>query len=53
MAEKEENPAERVSPYWMYATVGLVALAVVQFAWWNNKAPEVLKLGEGEGGGYT
>ncbi len=30
---------------WKYATFGLGALLVVQFLWWNQKAPEVLKLG--------
>lgn len=50
-ATPEENP-KRVSPYWMYATVGLTALVIAQAIWWNNKAPQVLKLGEGDGG-YT
>jgi hypothetical protein len=32
---------------WKYATMGLGALVVAQFFWWNKKAPEVLKLGGG------
>ena len=40
-----------VSENWKYATFGLVALLGVQFWWWNQKAPEVLKLGS-PGGGY-
>jgi hypothetical protein len=36
-----------VSSNWKYATVGLGALLVVQFWWWNKKAPEVLRLGGG------
>ena len=51
-AAPEENPAgDRVSRNWMYATIGLVGLAAFQVWWWNKKAPEVLKLGQG-GGGY-
>lgn len=34
-----------VSRNWQYAALGLGALIVVQFFWWNKKAPEVLKLG--------
>ena len=30
---------------WKYATYGLGALVLVQFIWWNAKAPEVLRLG--------
>jgi hypothetical protein len=33
------------SPRWKYATIGLAALAVAQFFWWNAKAPQVLRLG--------
>ena len=36
-----------VSKNWMYARMGLGALLALQFAWWNKKAPEVLKLGGG------
>ena len=38
---------ETVSANWKYATFGLSALLVVQFWWWNKKAPDVLKLGAG------
>lgn len=52
MATPEENP-KRVSPYWMYATVTLAGLVIVQALWWNAKAPNVLKeLGDGGDGGY-
>lgn len=37
---------QQVSVNWKYATFGLGALIVVQFLWWNAKAPEVLKLGQ-------
>jgi hypothetical protein len=43
----------QVHPAWKYATLGLSALVVGQFFWWNKKAPEVLKLGKAGGGGYT
>lgn len=38
---------DRVHPAWKYATVGFGVLVVAQFFWWNAKAPEVLKLGDG------
>lgn len=34
----------QVSVGWKYATIGLGALVVGQFLWWNAKAPQVLKL---------
>jgi hypothetical protein len=34
-----------VSPRWKYAAMGLGALVVAQFFWWNAKAPQVLRLG--------
>ena len=36
-----------VSENWKYATFALGGLLVVQFLWWNYKAPEVLRLGKG------
>ncbi len=52
-ATPEENPDDRVSANWKYATIGLVGLALFQAWWWNKKAPQVLKLGEAKGaGGY-
>lgn len=35
--------AEGVTSRWKYMTVGLAALAVAQFFWWNAKAPWVLR----------
>jgi len=32
---------------WKYAALGLGALVVAQFFWWDSKAPQVLR-----GGGY-
>ena len=32
---------------WKYAALGLGALVVLQFVWWNNRAPQVLNLGAG------
>jgi len=37
--------ADGVSGRWKYAAVGLGALVVAQFFWWNAKAPQVLRLG--------
>jgi len=37
--------AAEVSSRWKYAAIGLAALVVAQFAWWNAKAPQVLRLG--------
>lgn len=37
--------AGSVSSGWQYAALGLGALVVAQFFWWNAKAPQVLKLG--------
>lgn len=28
---------------WKYAAIGLAALVVAQFFWWNSKAPQVLR----------
>ena len=39
---------EQVTVRWKYATVGLAALVVAQFFWWDAKAPQVLR-----GGGYV
>lgn len=36
---------ESVSVRWKYATIGLGALVIAQFFWWNKKAPQVLRLG--------
>jgi hypothetical protein len=37
----------RVSRNWKFAAIGLGALVVAQFVWWNKKAPGVLNLGAG------
>ena len=42
-AEKKQKSA---SSAWMYGAIGLGALVVGQFFWWNAKAPGVLKLGK-------
>lgn len=39
--------ANQVSKNYQYATFALSGLLVLQFLWWNQKAPEVLKLGQG------
>lgn len=38
---------DQVSQNWKYASFVLGGLIVAQFFWWNAKAPEVLKLGQG------
>jgi len=38
--------ASTVPSGWQYAALGLGALVVAQFFWWNAKAPNVLKLGK-------
>ena len=37
----------QVSENYKYATYAFGGLLVLQFLWWNKKAPEVLKLGGG------
>jgi len=46
-AEKKQKKALGcASSAWMYGAIGLGALVVGQFFWWNAKAPGVLKLGK-------
>lgn len=35
---------------WKWTTFGLAALVVYQFYWWNKRAPQVLNLGNRNGG---
>ena len=39
---------DKVSSRWKYATFALAGLVVVQAWWWNEKAPQVLRLGYGK-----
>ena len=44
-AEKKQKKALGcANSAWMYGAIGLGALVVGQFFWWNAKAPGVLKL---------